>query len=315
MEYRRLGQTGIEVSALCFGALTIGPLQAGLNIKEGAQVIRYGLEQGINFIDTAQLYRTYPYIREALRGWDKPVVIASKSYDYSWEGMKNSLEEARSALNRDFVDIFLLHDQDSELTLAGHRPALEYLLEAKTKGLVRAVGVSTHTVQLVKTAADSRELEIIHPIVNYQGYGLVGGGLPELLAALKYAWEKGKGLYGMKPLGGGNLQANAAQALEFAFGVSSLHSVALGCKLREELDFALALLDGRQPSLAVREKVKGSVRSLRIEEWCTGCGRCVEKCPAGLLLVKKGRAELGREGCLLCGYCGADCPVFAIKVY
>ena len=134
MEYRILGKTGIKVSRLCFGALTVGPLQANLPIEEGAAVLRYALENGVNFIDTAKLYKTYPYIKKALKGWDKPVVIASKSYDYTWEGMKKSLEEARIAIDRDYIDIFMLHEQESELTLEGHREALEYLVEAKEQG-------------------------------------------------------------------------------------------------------------------------------------------------------------------------------------
>jgi aryl-alcohol dehydrogenase-like predicted oxidoreductase len=72
MIYTELGRTGLSVSRLCFGALTVGPLQSNLPLNEGAAVIRYALEQGVNFIDTAKLYGTYPYIREALRGWDKP---------------------------------------------------------------------------------------------------------------------------------------------------------------------------------------------------------------------------------------------------
>ena len=62
MEYRLLGQTGMKVSRLCFGALTIGPLQAKLPLGEGVAVIRAALAAGVNFIDTAQLYGTYPYI-------------------------------------------------------------------------------------------------------------------------------------------------------------------------------------------------------------------------------------------------------------
>ncbi|MFZ5754869.1 MAG: aldo/keto reductase, partial [Bacillota bacterium] len=134
MEYQLLGHTGLKVSRLCFGSLTMGPLQANLSIKQGAALLRYAFELGVNFIDTAKLYRTYPYIKEALRGWDAPVIIASKSYDYTWEGMQRSVEEARLAIDRDYLDIFLLHEQESELTLEGHRPALEYLWEAKAKG-------------------------------------------------------------------------------------------------------------------------------------------------------------------------------------
>ena len=61
-----LGNTGIRVSTICFGVLTIGPLQAGLKVQDGAEVVSYALERGINFLDTAESYGTYPYIKEAL---------------------------------------------------------------------------------------------------------------------------------------------------------------------------------------------------------------------------------------------------------
>ena len=112
------------------------------------QVLRYALEQGINFIDSAKIYETYPYIREALKGWSKEVIITSKSYDYEYEGMKKTVEEARQALNRDKIEIFMLHEQESALTLKGHWPAIEYLLEAKAKNIIGAVGVSTHYIAL-----------------------------------------------------------------------------------------------------------------------------------------------------------------------
>lgn len=150
MEYTRLGRTGLKVSKICFGALTIGPLQANLPIEVGAGVIRYALDRGVNFIDTAEMYRTYPYIKRALKGYNKDVVVATKSYAYEREGMVKSLEEARAKLDRDVIDIFLLHEQESLYTIKGHWEAFEYLLEAKAKGLVRAVGISTHRIEAVK---------------------------------------------------------------------------------------------------------------------------------------------------------------------
>ena len=56
MEYRKLGQTGIEVSRLCFGSLTIGPLQKNKTLEESRPIIEAALEAGINFFDTADLY-------------------------------------------------------------------------------------------------------------------------------------------------------------------------------------------------------------------------------------------------------------------
>lgn len=314
MKYANLGKTGIIVSRLCFGSLTVGPLQANLSLKEGAAVIRYALENGVNFIDTAKIYGTYPYIKKALQGWDKPVVIASKSYDYTREGMRRSLEEARLALDRDYIDIFLLHEQESELTLKGHRPALEYLSEAKSRGLVKAVGVSTHTVEVVRVAAVMEEIDVIHPIVNMQGLGLLDGDLSSLMPALKLAWENGKGIYGMKPLGGGNLVGRVREALEFAFGCPYLHSVAVGCKLREEVEYNLTVMEGLEPPAGLDAFLRKAPRRLHIEGWCTGCGQCVKSCPFNLLKVENGKATLVGENCMLCGYCGAACKQFAIKI-
>ena len=63
MEYSVLGNTGIEVSKLCFGALTIGPLQKHLSLSKGIDILEYAIDCGINFIDTADLYDTYSYIK------------------------------------------------------------------------------------------------------------------------------------------------------------------------------------------------------------------------------------------------------------
>lgn len=314
MEYNILGNTGHRVSRLCFGSLTLSPLQANLSLAEGAALIRYALECGINFIDTAKFYNNYPYIRKALRGWDKPVVIASKSYDYTKEGMAKSLEEARLALDRDVMDIFMLHEQESELTLAGHKPALEYLWEAKARGWVKAVGVSTHTIEVVKAAAEREDLEVLHPIVNMEGLGITDGTLAELLPALAKAHAKGKGIYGMKPLGGGNLISKSRKALEFAFKVPYLHSVAVGCKHKDELDYNLSILEGKEPSEELAARLESLPRRLYIEKWCVGCGSCVRRCPFGQLELREGRAVLSGRECLLCGYCAAVCPQFAIKV-
>ena len=75
MKRNSLGQTGLQVSVAGFGVLPVGPSQLALPVEEGAAVLRYALERGINFIDTAQYYRTYPYIRKALEGGSFPDLL------------------------------------------------------------------------------------------------------------------------------------------------------------------------------------------------------------------------------------------------
>ena len=127
MKYSVLGKTGIKVSRLCFGSLTVGPLQANLSVEEGGEIISYAFECGINFIDTAQLYQTYPYIKYALKKCKKDIVISSKTYAYTREMAIQAFEQARLELDRDYIDIFMLHEQESIYTLQGHKAALDYL--------------------------------------------------------------------------------------------------------------------------------------------------------------------------------------------
>ncbi|MGB9803007.1 aldo/keto reductase [Desulfofundulus sp.] len=314
MEFRELGQTGIIVSRLCFGALTVGPLQAALPVDRGAAVIRRALESGVNFIDTAECYQTYPYIYEATRGWVGEVVVASKSYAYTWEGMRQSLEGALRALHRDYIDIFLLHEQESALTIRGHWEAVEYLIRARKEGLVRAIGISTHSVEGVRAAARIAEFDIIHPIINISGIGIQGGTREDMLAAIAEAASFGKGIYGMKALGGGHLIPRVEEALAFVLDIPYLASVAVGMRTLAEVDFNVTVFSGYPVPPGLRTKVRRQKRRLHIEDWCRGCGRCVERCGAGALFLAGGRVVVNPLNCRLCGYCGTVCPDFCIKV-
>lgn len=315
MEYVQLGQTGIEVSRLCFGALTIGPLQANLPLDRGAAVLRYALEQGVSFIDTAQLYRTYSYIRQALKGWDRPVVIATKTYAYTRAGAAAALEEARRELGRDVIDIFLLHEQESVHTLRGHWEAVEYLLEAREQGRIRAVGLSTHRIAGVEAALAFPELEIIHPLYNLAGIGIGDGDAAAMAEVIARAAAAGKGIYSMKPLAGGNLLNRREEALAFVLKTPGIAAIAIGMQSEAEVDYNLAFFRGQVPPASVRASISSQPRRLHIEEWCQGCGNCVARCQQQALFLQEDKAQVRREKCLLCGYCAAVCPEFCLKIF
>lgn len=313
MIYQQLGNTGLIVSRLCMGVLTIGPLQSNLPLSEGADLLVYAMKQGINFFDTAKIYNNYPYIKLALQKSGMRPVLTSKSYDYTYNGMKDSVEEALDEMGINYIDIFMLHEQESELTLKGHRDALHYLAEAREKGIVRAVGMSTHLVRGVMAGARDPAIEVIHPLINQQGLGIMDGTRDDMLKAIAYARAAGKGIYAMKVLGGGNLLNQAYNSFAFIRDLDTVQSMALGMKNRAEIDLNIAWMEGRRvPHLESR--VAREPRHLIIEEECLGCGKCTENCRYEALKVENGRAEVDQSKCILCGYCSRFCEQFCIKI-
>lgn len=312
MRQVKLGFWGPEVSEICFGSLAISPLQGRLTAVEGANVLRYALEQGVNWIDTAEIYDNYEQIASAIKGYPE-VRIVSKTYAVSAEEMRLSLEKARTALNRETLDFFLLHEQESALTLKGHSEAWQELLTAKEKGIVRWIGISTHAVAGVRAGALQPGLDVIHPILNYQGLGIIDGQLNDMLEAVAFAAEIGIGIYAMKVFGGGHLAEKPQKAVEFVQRVPGVQAMALGMSSREEVDYNLLLVSGQAIPQELQEKVKGTKRKLYVAEWCQGCGLCLEACPQDALHLET-IAVVDNDRCVLCGYCGRVCPHFCLKI-
>lgn len=314
MEKRPLGNTQIMVSKLCFGALTIGPLQRNMPVKQGASIIRHALEMGINFIDTAEYYNTYDYIREAIKGYEGDVVIASKSYAYTYEGMKRSLKSALDSLNVKHIDIFLLHEQESGLTFKGHSDAYRCLIDAKKAGIIRACGISTHHVAMAEFAAGCEEIDVVHPLLNLSGIGIADGTARQMETAIKNLALKGKGIYLMKPLGGGNLIPNYEAAMSYALNVEGVASVAVGMASKAEVEANILFAEGRPIPGELKLMLSRQKRRLLIEGWCKGCGCCIKRCTNNALSLRNGRVYVDQDKCALCGYCAAACPDFCIKV-
>ena len=319
MQYITLGGGGITVSRLCIGSLTVSPVQANLPPERAAEVLAYAFSKGIRFTDTAQYYENYPLIRRALElyGGDD-VVISTKTYAYTREMAVEAVEQARRELDRDVIDIFMLHEQESYETLRGHREALEYLFECKARGIIRAVGASMHHIAAVRGVIELHRrgipLDVIHPIFNRGGYGIADGTIAQMQAAVADAHALGVGVFAMKVLGGGHLFRDAAAAFDFALDQPYIDAVAVGMQSEAEIDANMAYFESRSFPEAADAVLRKKTRQLHIEDYCEGCGACVRRCAQGALTVTDGHAVVSPEKCVLCGYCSRVCPLFAIKV-
>ena len=337
-----LGKTNLVVSPVGMGVLPIGPGQLALPLEQGAEIICHAVKNGINFIDTAQYYRTYPYIKRALemleaskvestrraatrmaagsRAADKvsdSLVICSKSLSLDYDGMMSAIHEAMAELSRPFLDIFLMH----EVRTGGfeeRKGAWHALIDARSSGLVKAIGVSTHHIDVTMQMAGIPKCDVVFPLINYASMGIrrgpEAGTCDEMLDAIRACRNAGKGVFTMKVFGGGNLTDNYRKALDYVFSKEEIQSVMIGFGSKSEIDDIISYLDGTMPSDYSPDT---SHKKMRInQEDCEGCGSCMKVCASKAIFYNKnGLAEIDQSRCLTCGYCSYACPVRAVIRY
>lgn len=310
-----LGNTGVRICPLVFGTLPLGPLQTNLPVREGAALIRYALEQGVTMVDTAELYGTYPHIRQALTGFTGPVVIASKTHAATAADARSHVERALRELGRERLDIVHIHGARLADPFSERAEVLEELLRLKDAGKIGHVGLSSHYIAAFRRAVDHPEIEVIHPLVNRIGMGIMDGTAEEMAAALAACAASGKGVYAMKALAGGNLISQARASIRYVLALPGVHGLALGMLSREEIDANLELCTTDCADDHAWQLLEQRRRQFKImEKFCKGCGACVQACTANALSLVDGVAIVNGERCILCGYCAAACPDFLIRV-
>ncbi len=315
MKYNLLGKSELKVSELCFGVLPMGPLQANIPINEGAQVILEALNSGINFLDTAQAYKTYPYIRKALNDYHGEVVIASKSHATGYEEMKEAVLEACKDMNRDYIDIFHLHAAREDKNVFQKREgALSCLVDLKKQGIIRAVGISTHALEVVEKASEVEDIDVVFPIINQIGLGIIGGTPEDMILAIRKVYRSGKGIYAMKALAGGYLINQIEKSILFVREIKEIQSTAVGMVHSQELEVNLKIFENKKIDQEELIKIGGNRKKLKVSRFCKGCGTCVEVCPNHALSIKNGKAFVDYNSCLTCGYCVPHCPLFALRI-
>ncbi len=318
-----------------FGVLALGRTHSDMGCEEGADLLLYGLEKGLSFFDTAQYYEEYPLMKafiekaEASGHGREEMVICTKSLAEGYDWMNFAIDEALKKMGLEYIDIFLMHEVRTG-QLEERTEAWQALREAKAAGKVRAIGISTHHVDMAKEAAGLEGCDCVFALLNIEGLGIrcgepggPGEDLPgywtpdrpgtreEMEEALSKCHEAGLGVFTMKALGGGNLIADYREALDYVFSKPYVDSVMLGMSTREEVD---ALIDYLGGDLKEDYSPDVSAKALKVNhDDCVGCGECQKACASEAIhFAENGLSEIDPDKCIDCGYCAYACPVRAI---
>jgi predicted aldo/keto reductase-like oxidoreductase len=224
------------------------------------------------------------------------------------------IELALHDLGLETIDIMLCHCARTPFTEELWGPTLDALLEAREKGLIRMVGLSSHSIQNVRDAAHNPEIDVIHPLINMKGMGIIDGTADDMLLAIREAHSAGKFIYAMKSLAGGNFVPDREKALRFVFDQNEIDAVAVGMVTPLEVEWNVRFASGLPISEELSVKTSLSSKRLDIVDVvCIGCGECVAHCENQAISLVDNKAKVNHERCILCGYCAPHCERLAIR--
>lgn len=319
MEKRILGRTNLDVSVIGLGGIPIQRVDESMAIE----IIRESYKQGINFIDTARGYNnSEALIGKALKeiGRDK-FYLATKSMKRDYEGMKEELNTCLSELGTDYIDLFQLHNirslEELEFVLSD-KGALKALKEAKKNGVIREIGITSHSPEILDKAIDTGEFSTIQC-----PYNPVEQQADELF---KKAKDNNIGVIVMKPLAGGAI-TKGELSLRFIVDNPNVSVVIPGMDSLEQVKVNANVGIDRRPMTREEEKELFEEANSLGAEFCRRCGYCLP-CPESIdiptqFLMEgyytrynlhdwaKSRydaMEKRASNCIECGICESKCP-------
>ncbi len=208
MEYRKLGNTGLEVSAVSFGTWAIGGSWGNVDQRTALDALARAMDAGVNFFDTADVYgdgRAERLLAQATKGREDAVHIATKfcrqgdvhdPQTYAMKTVRAYCEGSLRRLEREALDLYQIHCPPKEIIEQGD--VFHVLDELKREGKIRHYGVSVETVEEGLLAIRHPGVSALQVIFNIFRQKPAAELFP-------HTWAKGVGILVRLPLASGLL--------------------------------------------------------------------------------------------------------------
>ncbi len=242
----KLGKTGLLVPRLALGTGTHGGNQSSdmtrMGLDNWVKIARYAHERGATFYDAADLYGSHQNVREILKEVprEKSTLLSkiwTRPEKWNQDSPVKTIDRFRSETGSDYFDILLLHCMTNDKWKEEKKPYIEALSEAKQKGIVKSIGLSCHSFEALKIAADDPWVDVILARINPEGV-IMDASPEEVMAVLKKAHDSGKGIIGMKIFGEGKFtdESRREKSLQYAIGSKNIDCMTIGMTSINQVD-------------------------------------------------------------------------------
>lgn len=260
-----LGKTGLKPSRLGIGCgTTSGRVQQELGQEGFNRLVRYAYDQGITYIDIARSYRTHGMLKEAIKGLPREKLFIQTKMGGNPEKPLEQIDLYRKDYGVDYIDSLLVHCTITPNWEEERKRVMDAMQEAKDKKIIRAHGVSCHSLPALTRAAELDWVDVNLVRVNPQGV-LVdtpqsrswnaesnAAHVPPVIEQIKRMRDKGHGIIGMKIMGEGRFTnpEDREKSIRFAMQPGLLDCVTIGFKSPAEIDEAIKRMNSALADVA-----------------------------------------------------------------
>lgn len=205
MIYKTLGNTGLKVSIVGFGASPLGGEFGTVDPEEGRRTVEYAIDCGINYFDVAPYYgRTLAEARlgQFLQGNRDKVILTSKAcrydigdFDFSKRRIMRSIDESLKRLRTDCFDLYQVHDVEYGRREQVVSEAIPAMLKLREQGKIRFVGITGYPLTPLKEIIETTNVDTV---LSYCRYNLMDTTMDDILTPV--ARRRGVGLINASPL-------------------------------------------------------------------------------------------------------------------
>ncbi|MDR2444888.1 MAG: aldo/keto reductase [Spirochaetaceae bacterium] len=244
----KLGNTGLTVPLMAMGTGTSGwggsSNQTRMGMDAFKKLARHAYNKGMKFYDMAEAYGSHRFVGESIKGLPREdltlLTKITSTSGLSANATRSKIDGFRREVGVDYFDIVLMHYMTSGGWASSRQGAMEGLSRAKEDGLVKAVGISAHSLDALRDAAASPWVDVILARINpFQSN--MDGNPDAIKNVLGLARRNGKGVIGMKIFGEGSRvrENEREQSLRFALTESNIHCMTIGFASAAQMDDAI----------------------------------------------------------------------------